>query len=96
MVVHPPLVFLAYAYCLSIAATAASSVGQDDSGLLERMILQARPGFFVTTLAIGLGGLWAYLILDWGGYWAWDPVETASFLPWLALATLSHLRTVPR
>ena len=96
MVVHPPLVFLAYAYCLSIAATAASSVGQDDSGLLERMVLQARPAFFVTTLAIGLGGLWAYLILDWGGYWAWDPVETASFLPWLALATLSHLRTVPR
>ena len=96
MVVHPPLVFLAYAYCLSIAATAVSSVGQDDPGLLERMIRQARPGFFVTTLAIGLGGLWAYLILDWGGYWAWDPVETASFLPWLALAVLSHLRTVPR
>ena len=96
MVVHPPLVFLAYAYCLSIAATAIASVGQDDPGLLERLIRQARPGFFVTTLAIGLGGLWAYLILDWGGYWAWDPVETASFLPWLALATLSHLRTVPR
>lgn len=96
MVVHPPLVFLAYAYCLSIAATAIASVGHEDPGLLERLIRQARPGFFVTTLAIGLGGLWAYLILDWGGYWAWDPVETASFLPWLALASLSHLRTVPR
>lgn len=96
MVVHPPLVFLAYAFCLSIAATAVSSVGQDDAGLLDRMVRQARPGFFVTTLAIGLGGLWAYLILDWGGYWAWDPVETASFLPWLALAVLAHLRTVPR
>jgi len=95
MVVHPPLVFLAYAYCLSIAATAVSSVGQDDVGLLDRMVLQARPGFFVTTLAIGLGGLWAYLILDWGGYWAWDPVETASFLPWLALTVMAHLRTVP-
>ena len=32
MVVHPPLVFLAYAYCLSIAATAVSSVGQDVPG----------------------------------------------------------------
>ena len=37
--------FLAYAYCLSIAATAVSSVGQDDPSLLERMIRQARPGF---------------------------------------------------
>ena len=96
MVVHPPLVFLAYAFCLSIAATAVSSIGHEDAGLLDRMVRQARPGFFITTLAIGLGGLWAYLILDWGGYWAWDPVETASFLPWLALASLAHLRTVPR
>jgi hypothetical protein len=42
-----------------------------------------------------LGGLWAYLILDWGGYWAWDPVETGSLLPWLALVFMSHLRTRP-
>jgi cytochrome c biogenesis factor len=96
MVVHPPLVFCAYAFCLSIAATGISSIGQTDQGLLNRVVQQARPGFFVATLAIGLGGLWAYLILDWGGYWAWDPVETGSFLPWLALALLAHLRTVPR
>ena len=42
-----------------------------------------------------MGGLWAYLILDWGGYWAWDPVETGSFLPWLALVMIVHLRTRP-
>ena len=42
-----------------------------------------------------MGGLWAYLILDWGGYWAWDPVETGSFLPWLALVLLAHMRTKP-
>ena len=96
MVVHPPLVFFAYAYCLSIAATGISSIGQPDEGFLDRITTQARPAFVVTTLAIGLGGLWAYLILDWGGYWAWDPVETGSFLPWLALAVLAHARTVPR
>ena len=49
----------------------------------------------MATLGIGLGGLWAYLILDWGGYWAWDPVETGSFLPWLALVMIVHLRTRP-
>lgn len=96
MVVHPPLVFLAYAYCMSIAATGVATVGREETGLLQRLVRQARPAFFVTTLAIGLGGLWAYLILDWGGYWAWDPVETGSFLPWLALAVMAHMRTVPR
>ena len=49
--------------------------------------------WLITTIGIGLGGLWAYLILDWGGYWAWDPVETGSFLPWLVLVGLSHMRT---
>ncbi|DAC61553.1 MAG TPA: hypothetical protein D7I03_00425, partial [Candidatus Poseidoniales archaeon] len=57
----------------------------DTAGIDDRILTLARPGILVTTLGIGLGGLWAYLILDWGGYWAWDPVETGSFLPWLAL-----------
>ena len=59
------------------------------------MLHLARPGLLMATLGIGLGGLWAYLILDWGGYWAWDPVETGSFLPWLALVMIVHLRTRP-
>ena len=53
------------------------------------------PGTVDGHAGIGLGGLWAYLILDWGGYWAWDPVETGSFLPWLALVAIVHLRTRP-
>ena len=59
------------------------------------MLHLARPGLLMATLGIGLGGLWAYLILDWGGYWAWDPVETGTFLPWLALVAIDHLRTRP-
>ena len=59
------------------------------------MLHQTRPGLLIATLGIGLGGLWAYMVLDWGGYWAWDPVETGSFLPWLALVLMGHLRTRP-
>lgn len=96
MVIHPPLIFLAYSMCLHLAATglAAASTGNTQR-LGPRLLVQARPALLVATLGIGLGGLWAYLILDWGGYWAWDPVETGSFLPWLALAMLVHLRTRP-
>ena len=96
MVIHPPLIFLAYSFCLHLTAVAfAAAYTNQNKGLSERMLQIARPGLFVATLGIGLGGLWAYLILDWGGYWAWDPVETGSFLPWLALVMLVHLRTRP-
>lgn len=95
MVIHPPLIFLAYSFCLHAAAIALSSMFEPSKAIKDRMLTAVRPGLFVATLGIGLGGLWAYLILDWGGYWAWDPVETGSFLPWLALVFLAHLRTKP-
>ena len=96
MVIHPPIIFLAYSFCIFITAISLSAIFTDDAaGIDDRILALARPGILVTTLGIGLGGLWAYLILDWGGYWAWDPVETGSFLPWLALVAISHLRTRP-
>ncbi len=96
MVIHPPLIFLTYALCLHLTAIALSAAYTGRTAELgPRMLHLARPGLLVATLGIGLGGLWAYLILDWGGYWAWDPVETGSFLPWLALVMMIHLRTRP-
>ena len=95
MVIHPPLIFLAYSFCLHLAAVSLSSMFYESKGIKQRMLNIARPGLLISTLGIGLGGLWAYLILDWGGYWAWDPVETGSLLPWLVLVLISHLRTRP-
>lgn len=96
MVIHPPLIFLTYALCLHLTAIALSAAYTNETEKVGlRMLHLARPGLLMATLGIGLGGLWAYLILDWGGYWAWDPVETGSFLPWLALVMIVHLRTRP-
>lgn len=95
MVIHPPLIFLAYSFCIHLGAVSLSSMFSGETNLKKRMLQVVRPGLLVATLGIGLGGLWAYLILDWGGYWAWDPVETGSLLPWLALVFMSHLRTRP-
>src|SRR5204862_4968775 len=47
------------------------------------------PWIFLT-IAIMLGGWWAYEVLGWGGYWAWDPVENASLLPWLTATAALH------
>ena len=96
MVIHPPLIFLTYALCFQLTSIGLSSAYlNSNEAIQQRTLAVARPALIIATIGIGLGGLWAYLILDWGGYWAWDPVETGSLLPWLALVGIVHLRTRP-
>jgi cytochrome c-type biogenesis protein CcmF len=93
-VVHPPLVFAAYtAILLSYAVI-----------LGRRWTLKAEPysaddrmlwaSWILLSLAISLGGVWAYETLGWGGYWAWDPIETAALIPWLSMTALLFSRPV--
>jgi len=98
MVIHPPIVFAFYALCLVVSSLAMEGILNQTNPLeIHQDVLPlARAAFFAGTLGIGLGGLWAYTVLDWGGYWAWDPVETASLLPWLSLLLLIHLRMSPK
>jgi len=99
MVIHPPLVFLYYSLCMVVTLKALAFIltegVSERTKVREYVLPSARAAFAVGTLGIGLGGLWAYTVLDWGGYWAWDPVETASLLPWLSLLLLLHLRVNP-
>ena len=97
MVIHPPVVFTYYALCLATASVALAGVLRRDRSrdIHAAQLHWARAAFLVGALGIGLGGLWAYTVLDWGGYWAWDPVETGSLLPWLALLVIVHGRAKP-
>lgn len=98
MVIHPPIIFLYYSFCIAVASIVLAHIFDPNSKLdylKDGLIHLARPALFVGTLGVGLGGLWAYTVLDWGGYWAWDPVETASLLPWLALLVLLHMPQRP-
>ncbi len=98
MVIHPPVVFLFYSLCMVVTAHGLASLVTKEASMSElrsRVLPATRAGFVVGTAGIGLGGLWAYTVLDWGGYWAWDPVETASLLPWLCLLMLLHVRVTP-
>jgi cytochrome c-type biogenesis protein CcsB len=47
-------------------------------------------GFFLLTLGIISGALWAGAA--WGSYWSWDPKETWSLVTWLVYAAIIHLR----
>ena len=92
MIVHPPCLYMGYVgmtipFGLACAALLAGRLGHDFLRPLRTWLLL--PWVFLT-VAIVLGGWWAYEVLGWGGYWAWDPVENASFLPWLTATAALH------
>ena len=95
MVIHPPVVFAFYSLCIATSSVVIAGIIRRDSSIAihKSQLYWARAGFVVGTIGIGLGGLWAYTVLDWGGYWAWDPVETGSLLPWLCLLLVVHARS---
>lgn len=90
ILIHPPLMFAAYALSTVPAAAVLGHLasGTDRWGRIG--LMWARVDWMVYTFAMGLGGIWAYYTLGFGGYWAWDPVEVANLLPWLALTVYLH------
>jgi cytochrome c-type biogenesis protein CcmF len=92
MIAHPPFLYLGYVgmaipFGLASAALLTGRLGGDFLRPLRIWLML--PWTFLT-IAIVLGGWWAYEVLGWGGYWAWDPVENASFLPWLTATAALH------
>ncbi len=90
ILIHPPLMFLAYALATVPAAAALGHLASGTDRWSSVGLLWARLDWLLYTVAIGLGGMWAYYTLGFGGYWAWDPVEVANLLPWVALTLFLH------
>jgi len=91
MVIHPPIMFVAYAIAgVPFALVLAAMVRKDYTDWIKITF----PYIAITSLSLAianiLGGYWAYKTLGWGGYWAWDPVENTSFIPWLVSLGLIH------
>jgi len=92
MAIHPPFLYLGYVG-MTIPfgfATAALLRGRLGQAFLRPMRAALLLPWIFLTIAIMLGGWWAYEVLGWGGYWAWDPVENASLLPWLTATAALH------
>jgi cytochrome c-type biogenesis protein CcmF len=92
MIVHPPIVFAAYAlWTIPFAyGLAALVTGKLDAGWLHGVRRWSLAAWSTLGIGILIGALWAYLELGWGGYWAWDPVENSSFIPWLVGTAFLH------
>ncbi len=98
MAVHPPTLFIGYAGLTVPFAYAIGALAVDDDS--DLWVRRATPYLMFSWLflgiGIGLGAIWAYVVLGWGGYWGWDPVENASLLPWLIGVALIHSFTIYR
>jgi cytochrome c-type biogenesis protein CcmF len=94
MVIHPPVVFLAYGILVLPFAAAIAYLITGDKDWIKYSLNWSRMGWILLTLGIGLGAIWAYVVLGWGGYWAWDPVETSSLLPWIILTGFLHTQLI--
>ena len=92
MVIHPPVIFMAYGFLTIPFAAALGNLITGNKKWVGLSINWSRAGWLFLTLGIGLGALWAYVVLGWGGYWAWDPVETSSLLPWILLTGFLHVQ----
>jgi cytochrome c-type biogenesis protein CcmF len=92
MIVHPPIIFAAYAlWTIPFAyALAALLTGQLDAVWLRGTRRWTLAAWASLGIGILVGAWWAYLELGWGGYWGWDPVENSSFIPWLVGTAFVH------
>lgn len=98
MILHPPTLFIGYAgmtvpFAFAMGALIVGDGSKKWVTLVDRMTVFS---WLFLGIGIGLGAIWAYVVLGWGGYWAWDPVENASLLPWLTGVGLLHSFTVYR
>ena len=98
MAIHPPMLFIGYAgltvpFAYAVAALAVNDPSSTWVGRCSRCTLVS---WVFLGIGIGLGSIWAYVVLGWGGYWGWDAVENASLLSWLMGVALIHSFTVYR
>ena len=98
MAIHPPTLFIGYAGLTIPFAYAISAliVNDDSTEWVNRSTPYLMFSWLLLGIGIGLGAVWAYVVLGWGGYWGWDPVENASLLSWLVGVALIHSFTVYR
>jgi cytochrome c-type biogenesis protein CcmF len=92
MVLHPPTLFMGYAWLTVPFAygMAAVILRRPDSLWVKLTQKWTVVGWLLLSLGIGLGAWWAYVVLSFGGYWGWDAVENTSLIPWLTATALLH------
>ncbi|MFR1168231.1 MAG: cytochrome c biogenesis protein CcsA [Adlercreutzia equolifaciens] len=73
MAIHPPTLFIGYAGLTIPFAYAISAliVNDDSTEWVNRSTPYLMFSWLLLGIGIGLGAVWAYVVLGWGGYWGW-------------------------
>lgn len=90
MVVHPLVVFSAYAICFLAFISAGAGLLSKEGKWHLRSIRPMRLAWLLLSLGMAIGAWWAYYEVGWGGYWSWDPVETSSLVLWVVMTAYLH------
>lgn len=97
MVIHPPTLFLGFAFTLVPFAYCIAGLWRNEP---LNWIRPAQPwtllGAAILGIGIMMGGYWAYETLNFGGYWNWDPVENAVYVPWLVMVASLHTMLIAK
>ncbi|MDR1088310.1 MAG: cytochrome c biogenesis protein CcsA [Coriobacteriales bacterium] len=98
MAIHPPTLFIGYAGMTVVFAYAMGAliVNDPSDAWVRRASRYTLVSWLFLGAGIGLGAVWAYVVLGWGGYWGWDAVENASLLSWIIGVALVHSMTIYR
>lgn len=90
MLIHAPLVLLAYAWSFALATPALAALGGELTVWPARARQHARWAWLVLTAGIGAGMIWAFEDSMYGQIWHWDPVQTIAFALWCVLGAHVH------
>lgn len=90
MLIHPPLVLLAYAWSLTLAAPALAALAGRHEAWPTLFRVRARRAWVLLSAGMGFGMVWAFEDAMYGQVWHWDPVQTAVFCLWCLLGAHLH------
>ena len=90
MLLHAPLVLVAYAWILLLVVPSIAALAGALKAWPGAARTQARRGWVVLSAGIGFGMIWAFEDPMYGQIWHWDPVQTAVFAVWCFLSAHLH------
>ncbi|NJD54620.1 MAG: hypothetical protein FIB07_17380 [Candidatus Methanoperedens sp.] len=93
LLVHPPLVLVAYAAGIILFAAAITYLYSGEKEWVGTARSWGRASWLFLSLAMATGGAWAYETVGWDGFWRWDPAQSGALVIWLVLTAALHAIT---
>jgi len=86
---HVITAMLSYSFFIIAGILGFVKLFEKDNENHYLLLKMTKIGFFMLTLGIITGAIWAESA--WGRYWSWDPKETWSLITWFYYAFILHM-----